>query len=128
MSTSAIRSPKVLFLMASGSGFQLHPVNVMERSFDGRRSGQIPRDRVIEGLLHGRPAGGIKGVTARHHNSTANEIEWDTEAPQGEIVRQHPGELPIKIVIFQRNKGGFRPVDEGGDDLVDSIGVCPAEF
>src|SRR5437763_1487268 len=66
MSTSAMRSPKVLFLMASGSGFQFEAVNVLQSSFDGRRSGEIPRDRVIEGLLHGRTAGGIKRIAARH--------------------------------------------------------------
>src|SRR4029077_2736498 len=110
------------------SAFGLQPVNVLQRSFDRRRSGQIPRDRVIEGLLHRGASRGIEWITARHHDGAADQIEGDTEPSQREIIRQHPGQLPIEIVIFERDKCPFRPINQYRDNLVDLVGVLPAQL
>ena len=44
------------------------------------------------------------------------------------MVRQHPRDLPVDVVIFERHVGEFRPVDQAGKRLVHLIGVLPAKF
>ena len=76
-------------------------------------SRQIPRDRVIDRLLHRVAPGGVERIAARHHHRAADQIERHKQPPERQIFRQHRRDLPIDVVIFQRHVGEFRPIDQG---------------